>query len=179
MLNTQIGAKRSWNGQYTVECSKVPSLPALSFHFGGYPYVLEGSDYILNVQGTCISAFTGLDLNLPGGSLWVIGMYLVQVNLNFDANTPCQVMFSSASTSPSTILAGMLSVLHCRLSSVILSTSSSFPVPDVRDSLLSTWLLCTLRLGCNAYERLLSCLLAFVRYKSFSQFVSHDSKSST
>jgi len=73
MMNTQIGAKRSWNGQYTVDCAKVPSLPKLSFYFGGKPYALEGSDYILNVQGTCLSAFTGLDINVPGGSLWIIG----------------------------------------------------------------------------------------------------------
>ena len=79
MLNAQIGATRSWNGQYTLDCAKVPGLPALTFYFGGNPYPLEGSDYILNVQGTCISAFTGLDINLPGGALWIIGMYFVQV----------------------------------------------------------------------------------------------------
>jgi len=73
MLNTQIGAKKSWNGQYQVECDKVPSLPDLTFHFGGKPYPLKGTDYILNVQGTCISAFTGMDINLPGGSLWIVG----------------------------------------------------------------------------------------------------------
>lgn len=75
MLNTQIGAKRSWNGQYTVDCSKVASLPELTFYFDGKPYPLEGSDYILNIQGTCISAFTGMDINLPGGSLWIIGKF--------------------------------------------------------------------------------------------------------
>ncbi|TFK43494.1 endopeptidase [Crucibulum laeve] len=73
MLNTQIGAKKSWNGQYTVECSKVPTLPELSFYFGGKAYPLKGTDYILEVQGTCMSAFTGMDINLPGGSLWIIG----------------------------------------------------------------------------------------------------------
>jgi saccharopepsin len=73
MLNTQIGATKSWNGQYQVDCAKVPSLPELSFYFGGRPYPLKGSDYVLDVQGTCISAFTGMDLNLPGGSLWIIG----------------------------------------------------------------------------------------------------------
>jgi saccharopepsin len=73
MLNAQIGAKKSWNGQYQLDCSKVPSLPELTFHFGGKPYPLKGSDYILEVQGTCISAFTGLDINLPGGSLWIVG----------------------------------------------------------------------------------------------------------
>ncbi|KAG6860376.1 aspartic proteinase precursor [Termitomyces sp. Mi166 len=73
MLNTQIGAKKSWNGQYQVDCSKVPNLPELSFYFDGQAYPLKGSDYVLEVQGTCISAFTGLDINVPGGSLWIIG----------------------------------------------------------------------------------------------------------
>ncbi|RXW24658.1 hypothetical protein EST38_g1144 [Candolleomyces aberdarensis] len=74
MLNTQIGAKKSWNGQYQIDCAKVPSLPELSFHFGGKPYPLKGSDYILNVQGTCISAFQGMDINLPdGSSIWIVG----------------------------------------------------------------------------------------------------------
>ncbi|KAJ7682764.1 aspartic peptidase A1 [Mycena polygramma] len=73
MLNTQIGATKSWNGQYTVDCAKVPSLPDLSFTFGGKDYPLKGSDYILEVQGTCMSSFTGMDINLPGGSLWIVG----------------------------------------------------------------------------------------------------------
>ncbi|KAI6047150.1 Asp-domain-containing protein [Pisolithus marmoratus] len=73
MLNTQIGATRSWNGQYQIDCSKVPSLPDLVFYLDGKPYPLKGSDYILNLQGTCISSFTGLDINLPDGALWVIG----------------------------------------------------------------------------------------------------------
>jgi len=73
LLNASIGAKKSWNGQYTVDCSKVPDLPELVFHFAGTPYALKGSDYILEVQGTCISSFTGMDINLPGGSLWIVG----------------------------------------------------------------------------------------------------------
>jgi saccharopepsin len=75
MINTQIGAKKTWNGQYQVDCAKVPSLPELSFYFGGNAHPIQGKDYILEVQGTCISAFTGMDLNLPGGSLWVIGKF--------------------------------------------------------------------------------------------------------
>ncbi|KAJ7436597.1 putative aspartic endopeptidase [Mycena latifolia] len=73
LINAQIGAKRSWNGQYTVDCAKIPGLPELAFFFDGRRYSLTGADYILNVQGTCISSFTPLDLNLPSGSLWVIG----------------------------------------------------------------------------------------------------------
>ena len=79
MLNTQIGAKKSWNGQYTVDCNTVPKLPDLTFYLGGKPYPLKGTDYILNVQGSCLSAFTGMDINLPdGGSIWIIGECLRQ-----------------------------------------------------------------------------------------------------
>ncbi|KAH9999857.1 Asp-domain-containing protein [Russula vinacea] len=70
MLNAQIGAKKSWNGQYIVDCSKVPNLPDLSLYFDGKAYPLKGSDYVLEVQGTCISSFTPMDI--PGG-LWIIG----------------------------------------------------------------------------------------------------------
>ena len=72
MINTQIGAKKGWNGQYTVDCSAVPNLPDLTLYFDSTPYVLKGTDYILEVQGTCMSAFTGLDL--PNGlNLWIVG----------------------------------------------------------------------------------------------------------
>ncbi|KAI0832421.1 aspartic peptidase A1 [Trametes gibbosa] len=74
MINAQIGATKSWNGQYTVDCAKVPSLPDLTFYFNEKPYALKGTDYILEVQGTCISSFTGIDINMPGGaSLWIVG----------------------------------------------------------------------------------------------------------
>ncbi|KAJ7368343.1 endopeptidase [Mycena olivaceomarginata] len=71
MLNSQIGATKSWNGQYTLDCAKVPSLPDLTFTFGGKKYPLKGEDYILNVQGTCMSAFTGMDI--AGGTIWIVG----------------------------------------------------------------------------------------------------------
>jgi saccharopepsin len=73
MLNAQIGAKKSWNGQYTVDCAKVPELPDLSFVFDGKSYPLKSTDYILDLQGTCVSAFTGMDIQIPGGDLWIVG----------------------------------------------------------------------------------------------------------
>lgn len=95
MLNAQIGAKKSWNGQYQVDCAKVPSLPDLSFQFGGKPYPLKATDYILNVQGTCISAFQGMDLNLPdGGSIWIIGTSLTVPPLFQGADLRHKVMHS-------------------------------------------------------------------------------------
>ena len=99
MLNTQIGAKKSWNGQYTLDCNTVPSLPDLTFYLNGEPYPLKGTDYILNVQGTCLSAFTGMDINLPdGGSIWIVGECLRQHRIACVASAngcPVQVTFSS------------------------------------------------------------------------------------
>ncbi|KZT41155.1 putative PEP4-aspartyl protease [Sistotremastrum suecicum HHB10207 ss-3] len=83
LINAQIGAKRSWNGQYTVECNTVPGLPDLSFTFGGKEYPLKSTDYILNVQGTCISSFQALDINLPWGQLWIIGKSSLPIALHF------------------------------------------------------------------------------------------------
>jgi saccharopepsin len=63
LINTQLGAKKSWNGQYTVDCAVVPSLPSFTFYFGGKPYELEGKDYILEVQGS-FSTFLELRMNI-------------------------------------------------------------------------------------------------------------------
>jgi saccharopepsin len=72
MINAQIGATKGWNGQYSVDCATVPRLPSLTLYFDGKPYELKGTDYILEVQGTCISPFTGLDL--PSGlNIWIVG----------------------------------------------------------------------------------------------------------
>lgn len=73
MLNKEIGAEKSWNGQYTIDCAKVPDLPKLSFRFSGKDFEISGEDYTLNAGGTCISAFTGMDIPPPMGPLWIIG----------------------------------------------------------------------------------------------------------
>jgi len=100
MLNTQIGAKKSWNGQYTVDCNTVPNLPDLTLYLGGEPYPLKATDYILNVQGSCLSAFTAMDINLPdGGSIWIVGERLQLHGTTCVASAngyPVQVTSSSA-----------------------------------------------------------------------------------
>lgn len=57
--NTQIGAKKSWTGQYTIDCDKRSSLPDLTFTLTGYDFTITPQEYILEVQGSCISALFG------------------------------------------------------------------------------------------------------------------------
>ncbi|KAJ2793458.1 aspartic proteinase precursor [Coemansia helicoidea] len=73
ILNSDIGAKKNSAGQYIVDCATVPSLPPFSLTFGGVDYTLDAKDYVLNVQGQCISGFVGVDSANPTTQTWIIG----------------------------------------------------------------------------------------------------------
>ncbi|PKI82548.1 saccharopepsin [Malassezia vespertilionis] len=73
ILNKEIGATRNMLGQYTVDCEKVAGLPDLTMTLNGESYILAPSDYILELQGICASAFMGLDLPEPIGPMWIVG----------------------------------------------------------------------------------------------------------
>ncbi|KAJ2309483.1 aspartic proteinase precursor [Coemansia sp. RSA 2611] len=73
LINKQIGAKKNFAGQYVVDCDKVASLPPFTMQFGGKKYSLDAEDYILNLQGQCMSGFMGMDIPEPLGPIWIIG----------------------------------------------------------------------------------------------------------
>lgn len=60
-----MGATKSYNGQYTVDCEKRDTLPDMSFTLTGYNFTITPYDYILEVQGSCISTFMGMDFPEP------------------------------------------------------------------------------------------------------------------
>ncbi|RKF78292.1 Vacuolar protease A [Golovinomyces cichoracearum] len=73
LLNAQIGAKKGFAGQYTIDCKKRKELPDMSFNLSGHKFSITPYDYILEVQGSCISALMGLDFPEPVGPLIILG----------------------------------------------------------------------------------------------------------
>jgi len=73
-INSAINATQDADGDYTVDCSTIGSLPDFTITFSGVPYVLKGSDYIVKADGKCISGFAGMDMpDSAGGPLWIVG----------------------------------------------------------------------------------------------------------
>ncbi|CCK72252.1 proteinase A KNAG_0J01710 [Huiozyma naganishii CBS 8797] len=73
IINSEIGAKKGWTGQYTLECNTRDQLPDLTFNFNGYNFTIGPYDYTLEVSGSCISAITPMDFPEPVGPLAIVG----------------------------------------------------------------------------------------------------------
>jgi saccharopepsin len=73
MLNAQMGAKKGYQGQYSIDCAKRDSLPDVTFTLSGHNFTIGPYDYTLEVQGSCISVFFGMDIPEPAGPLAILG----------------------------------------------------------------------------------------------------------
>ncbi len=95
-IAAMVGAAPFWLNpkEYTIDCSKVPSLPDIVFTIGGLPFPIKGSEYTLNLGGICLFAMTGIDV--PSGALWIAGdVFLRKYYTVFDYGNKVRVWWAA------------------------------------------------------------------------------------
>merc|ERR1712072_1270463 len=85
----QVGATSIAGGkEWTLDCSKISTLPTLDITIGGKPFPLDGKDYVLQVtslgQTECLLCMTGMDLSREGLSLILGDVFLRKYYAVFD-----------------------------------------------------------------------------------------------
>jgi len=71
-LAESIGAKKNMMGQYTIDCSVIPSIPDIVFTINGKDYPLTGNEIVIQSQNICLFAFMGIDIPMPDPK-WILG----------------------------------------------------------------------------------------------------------
>merc|ERR1711907_626886 len=91
-----IGATPLAHGEYTLDCSKLDSLPKLTITLNGKDFVLEGKDYAIEISGECLSGFMGIDLPSDNPVKFILGdVFLRKFYSIYDAGNK-QVGFATA-----------------------------------------------------------------------------------
>merc|ERR1711998_77020 len=72
-IQQAIGATPLAAGEYTLDCSKLDTLPDLTVTLNGKDFVLTGQDYAIQIQGECLSGFMGIDLPADNPVKFILG----------------------------------------------------------------------------------------------------------
>eukprot|EP01063_Lacrimia_lanifica_P038403 TRINITY_DN817_c0_g1_i12.p3 TRINITY_DN817_c0_g1~~TRINITY_DN817_c0_g1_i12.p3 ORF type:complete len:371 (+),score=196.41 TRINITY_DN817_c0_g1_i12:47-1159(+) len=86
-INAKLGCTPNFAGECMWKtCPAAGSLPDLVLTMGGKDFALSQEDYILNIQGVCLSGFMGLDVPPPLGPVWIFGdVFMRRWYTEFDA----------------------------------------------------------------------------------------------
>jgi len=89
------GTKVATSQEYTLDCSKIASLPTVNIQIAGKAFPLTPNDYVLQVSGQCLSGFMGLDA-LSSRNLYILGdVFIRKYYTVFDAGNK-QVGFATS-----------------------------------------------------------------------------------
>ncbi|KJE89741.1 cathepsin D [Capsaspora owczarzaki ATCC 30864] len=95
------GATKNIAGEYTLDCSKIASLPNLVFTISGQQFALTGADYVLKITSgsttECLLGLMSMDLSAEGIQ-WILGDVFIgkfYTVFDFNGNAP-RVGFATA-----------------------------------------------------------------------------------